>query len=276
MPKQTVGGVEIAYDVRGTAGDPVVLIHGSLADRSAWDRVVPGLAEAMEVVTYDRRGYGESRGPPSVHRVREDADDLAGLLEAINIFPAHVVAHSYGGAVALRLAIDHPQMVRSLALHEPPLVGLLAEDPATESEGRALVEGVGKVLALVAAGDRDRAAFDVVSVFSTDPGTWKRLPPEVRRSFADRMDLWSQEYSDPESLVPDRAACRELLVPTLLTTGSLSPRFLGRITADLEALLKNAQRAEIPDVGHTPHLARPFQYIGLLVTFLLERNMPVS
>ncbi|HTW40225.1 MAG TPA: alpha/beta hydrolase [Thermoplasmata archaeon] len=276
MPKQTVQGAEIAYELHGTSGDPVVLIHGSLVDRRTWDLVVPGLAEAMQVVTYDRRGYGESRGPPSLHRVREDARDLAGLLEAIDVFPAHIIAHSYGGAVALRLAIDHPQMVRSLAIHEAPLVGLLADDPATASEGRSLLDGVETIRGQVTAGEREPAASAVVNVFSSEPGAWERLPPEVRRSFAGTMPLWAEEFADPEAVRPDRVACRDLIVPALLTTGSLSPRFLARVALDLDGLLRNGQRLEIPDVGHAPHLTRPHQYIGLLVTFLLERNVPVS
>ena len=276
MPKQTVQEVELAYDVRGSSGDPVVLIHGSLVDRHTWDLVVPGLAQAMQVVTYDRRGYGESRGPPTAHRVRDDANDLAGLLEAIDVYPAHVIAHSYGGAVALRLAIDHPQMVRSFAIHESPLVGLLAEDPATATEGQALLDAMHSVLALTSAGEAERAAARVVNLFSAEPGAWERLPDALRHDFSRTMDQWAEEFTDPEAVLPDAAACRELIVPALLTTGSESPRFLWRIARDLDALLRNGQRLDIPGVGHAPHVTRPHQYVGLLVTFLLERNVPVS
>jgi pimeloyl-ACP methyl ester carboxylesterase len=276
MPSRTVDGVELAYDVHGEGGDPVVLIHGSLVDRRTWDSVVPGLAASMQVVTYDRRGYGASRGPPSAHRVRDDASDLAGLLRGIDIYPAHVIAHSYGGAVALRLAIDHPEFVRSLAIHEPPLFGLLADDPATASEGRTFEAEIEAIRRRVAAGDRAGAAAEVVGVFSTEPGAWERLPAPVRETFAQTIVEWSEEYADPETIRPDRAACRDLIVPALLTSGSLSPRFLSRIARELDALLRNGQWLEIPDAGHAPHLTRPHQYVGLLLTFLLERNVPIS
>jgi len=276
MASRTVHGVEIAYFQTGAAGDPVVLIHGSLADHRSWDRVVPTLAETMEVVTYDRRGYGGSARVPSAHRVADDAADLAALLESINVYPVHVVAHSYAGAVALRLAISHPEMVRSLAIHEAPLLGLLADDPATASEGEALLSGAQELQRLIRAGETERATAELVSVFSTEPDAWGHLAAPVRAELERNLPPWAEEYSDPEALRPDRAACRELDVPVLLTVGSQSPRFLHRIARDLEGLLRNSRLLEIPDAGHSPHVARPHQYAGLLMTFLLERNVPVS
>ncbi|MGA8541923.1 MAG: alpha/beta hydrolase [Thermoplasmata archaeon] len=276
MAKRTVDGVEIAYEVHGTSGDPVVLVHGSLVDRHTWDLVVPPIAASMEVVTYDRRGYGESATVAAPHAVRDDVADLAGLLESINIFPAHIVAHSYAGAVALRLAIDRPEMVRSLTIHEPPFLGLLAEDPASATEGNRLLSGTRELQRLVRAGKLALAAELLVGEFSTEPGAWSRLPPDARRAFTHSIVRWAEEFDDPEAVLPDRTACRELMVPVLLTHGSRSPRFLSRINRALEGLLQNSQVLELPDVGHVPQLVRPHQYVGILLTFLLERNVPVS
>jgi pimeloyl-ACP methyl ester carboxylesterase len=273
---RTVQGVRLAYETHGSSGDPVVLIHGSLVDRHSWDLVVPGLSQSMEVVTYDRRGHGESDFAPRARPVRDDAADLGGLLEELNIYPAHVIANSYGGAVALRLASERPEMVRSLAIHEPPFIGLLTEDPATASEGQQLLAGARQLQELILAGDRQLAAERLVGVFSTEPGAWGRLPPEVQATFVRTLDRWTEEFNDPEAYTPDRDACRELLLPALLTVGSESPRFLHHITRDLGALLRNGQVLEIPGVGHAPHLVAPHQYVGLLVSFLLERNVPGS
>ncbi len=276
MPIRNVHGIELAYDVRGTAGDPVVLVHGSLVDRHSWDLVAPALAHSMEVVTYDRRGHGESEYAPRPHPVRDDAADLAGLLEALNTHPVHVVAHSYGGAVALRLAIDRPELVRSVSIHEVPFVGLLLDDPATTSEGEQLLDGARQLEELVRRGDRLRAAQELVGVFSTEPGAWDRLRPEDQATFVRTVERWAEEFQDPDAFGPDRDACRELLLPVLLTAGSESPRFLYRVMRDLEGLLRNARFVELPEVGHAPHLVRPPQYVGLLTTFLLERNVPVT
>jgi pimeloyl-ACP methyl ester carboxylesterase len=276
MPKRSIHGAELAYEVHGSAGDPVALIHGSLVDRHSWDRIVPGLAQVMEVVTYDRRGHGESASAPRPHPVRDDAADLAALLEELNIYPAHIVAHSYGGAVALRLAIDRPEMVRSLSIHETPFIGLLCDDPATATEGEHLRAGAEELRALVRSGQPALAARRLVQIFSAEPGAWGRLTPEVQRIFTRTVHRWAEEFDDPDAFLPDVAGSREIMVPTLLTVGAQSPGFLHRITADLGLLLRNSETLEIPGVGHAPHQARPQQYVGLLLTFLLERNVPTG
>ena len=82
--------------------------------------MVPGLAESFRVVVYDRRGHSRSQRPDTPGSVDEDGDDLAALLEALELAPAHVVTNSYGGNIALRLATRRPEVFRSLSCHEPP------------------------------------------------------------------------------------------------------------------------------------------------------------
>jgi len=276
MPTVPVRGGELAYDLAGAGGDPVVLVHGSYVDRHTWDPIVPGLSQALQVLAYDRRGYGQSPARPRPRPVRDDAEDLAGLLGALDHFPAHVIAHSYGGAVALRLATERPEMVRSLAIHEIPFLGLLEDDPTTAPEAERLEAGVAAMRSLIRSGHPESAAEQLVDQFSTEPGAWGRMPAAARAMFVRHADRWAEEYGDPEAIRPDPVALHELLIPVLLTEGSLSPPFLRRITLRLDARLRNSKLQEVPDAGHAPHLTRPDQYVGLLVNFLLERNVPVT
>lgn len=276
MPKLEIRGGEIAYDVSGRGGDPVVLVHGSCVDRHNWDPIVPGLSQALHVLAYDRRGYGQSPPIPQTSRVRHDAEDLAALLSELDHFPAHVIAHSYGGAVALRLASDRPEMVRSLAIHEVPFLRLLEDDPTTAPEAERLEAGISTLRAQIREGRPELAMEQLVNLFSTEPGAWDRMPSAARAMFVRNAGQWAEEYGDAEAIGPDLGALHELLIPVLLTEGSLSPPFLRRITARLDARLRNATVQEVPDAGHAPHVTRPDQYVGLLVNFLLERNVPVT
>jgi pimeloyl-ACP methyl ester carboxylesterase len=276
MPKVRVRDVELAFERTGTGGDPVVLVHGSYVDRHTWDPVVPGLSQALHVLAYDRRGHGESSLGPRPSPVRDDAEDLGALLTELDHFPAHVIAHSYGGAVALRLAADRPEMVRSLAVHEIPFVGLLEDDPTTAPEAERLEAGVLAMRTLIRDGHPEAAAEQLVDQFSTEPGAWGRLPPAARAGFVRHADRWAEEYGDPEAIRPDPTALRELLIPVLLTEGTLSPPFLRRIMQQLAERIRNVKLQELPGAGHAPQLTRPHQYVGLLVNFLLERNVPVT
>jgi len=275
MPKLEVVNVSIGYDLSGH-GDPTVLLHGSLVDRRTWDAVRPGLAQALRVLVYDRRGYGETAGPPRHRPVRDDARDLAGLLDGLDLFPVHLVAHSYAGAVALRLAADRPEMVRSLALHEPPFLGILEDDPATAPEADRLWEGMRRMQELARAGHRETAVREVMESLSTEEGGWDRLSTGVQQALMRHVDRWVEEINDPEATRPDPSTLAELLIPVLLTTGERSPPFLHRITSSLAGRLKNASTQTLPGVGHVPHLTDPNLYIATIYGFLVERNVPFT
>ena len=273
MPIVHLANASIRYDVLGR-GDPTVMIPGSLADRSSWERVRAGLAPSLRILVYDRRGYGESTGPLRTHPVEDDAADLAQLLEEVDLFPVHVVAHSYGVAVALRLTADRPEMVRSLDLHEPPFIRLLEDDLATAPEAERLWADAKAMQTLVRAGDVEAAARQLADALSVEGGTWDRLRPEVRGRVLGYMPRWAEELDDPEATRPDTGVLADLLIPVLLTTGERSPPFMHRIVDRLAEHLRNATVRTLPGVGHVPHLSDPDLFIATVQSFLVERNVP--
>jgi len=273
MPIVDLGNASIRYEVAGR-GDPTVMVHGSLSDRRSWDAVRAGLAPSLRVLVYDRRGHGESTGPARTHPVRDDASDLAALLDTIDLFPVHVVAHSYGAAVALRLAADRPEMVRSLDLHEPPFLRLLEDDLATAPEAERLWAATRAMQSLVHAGNAEAAARGIADALSGDAGAWDRLRPEVRDSVLGYLDRWAEEFEDPETTRPDPGVLAELMIPVLLTTGERSPPFLQRITGLTADRLTNATLRTLTGVGHAPHLSDPDLFIATVQGFLVERNVP--
>jgi pimeloyl-ACP methyl ester carboxylesterase len=96
--------------------------------RNTWRLVVPDLTRSFRVLTYDRRGHSLSERPLGQGSRREDEEDLAALMEALDLTPAHVAGNSFGGSIALGLAARRPDLFRSLIVHEPPLMGLVADD----------------------------------------------------------------------------------------------------------------------------------------------------
>lgn len=122
MKRAQIAGRELEYEVRGS-GDPVVLVHGALvADAFAPLLAEPVLTERHQLILYHRRDYAGSTHSKSPLSIAEQAADCRALMQQLGITRAHVVGHSYGGAIALQLALDAPEAVHSLVLLEPALL----------------------------------------------------------------------------------------------------------------------------------------------------------
>ena len=257
----TVNGVRLYYELHGS-GEPLVLVHGSWGDARNWRLVVPGLAESFRVVVYDRRGHSRSQRPDTPGSVDEDGDDLAAVLEALDLAPAHVVTNSYGGNIALRLATRRPEVFRSLSCHEPPLWSLLEDDPEPLEilqQGARSLQAVGQ---RIAQGDHEGAARQFVEEVAFGPGAWEReLPPELRAIFVDNAPTFLDEFQDPNVVRVDEAALSQLELPVRLTQGSESPPTFPAVIDRLVELIPRVSRETIDGAAHVPQLTMPERYV---------------
>jgi pimeloyl-ACP methyl ester carboxylesterase len=117
-----VPGGTLEYEVTGNpSGEAVILIHGSgVAATFAPTMTEPALA-GYRLIRFHRRGYAGSSKEPIPFSVKDQAADARALLRSLNVTRAHVVGHSYGAQIALQLAMDAPDLVRSLVIAEPPI-----------------------------------------------------------------------------------------------------------------------------------------------------------
>jgi 3-oxoadipate enol-lactonase len=115
MPITPVNDINIYYEIHGS-GEPLVLINGLGYDLWMWHKMVPGLAEHFQVITFDNRGAGQSDKPAGPYNAQMLADDLAGLLATLDVEQAAVMGHSMGGFVAQALVLSRPELVRKLIL----------------------------------------------------------------------------------------------------------------------------------------------------------------
>ncbi|MDL4821003.1 alpha/beta fold hydrolase [Actinomadura opuntiae] len=129
-----VPGASLHYEVRGS-GPVLLLICGGIYDAAGYAGLAGLLADRYTVVTYDRRGNSRSplAGPPERQEIGVHADDASRLLAAVTDAPALVFGNSSGAQIALELAVRHPEQVRALVAHEPPLFGLLPDADHWES-----------------------------------------------------------------------------------------------------------------------------------------------
>ncbi len=276
MERVGVPGGELEYERSGSQGDPLVLVHDGWDDHGTWDRVVPGLAESLQVLTYDRRGHGASSAPAGERPIAANARDLGDLLEATGLYPAHLHGHGLGGAIVLRLAAERPELVRSASLHEPPFVDLLG---GRSPEGPVLQGRDGRLSELAArarTGDTEAAAQGFLAAFGSPGERWDRQGPEDRRRLRANAAAWALEITDPEATRPPLAEVAALALPVLATCGELSPLGAAGVVRALGADLPNATVRVLTGVGYAPQRSDPDVVVGVLGTFLLERNVPTT
>lgn len=263
-------------------GDLVVLVHGSASDGRTWCGQIGPLSEQFRVVTYSRRYHwpNEPAADDAEYSMAEHVDDLVALLGSLDGGQAHLVGHSYGGFVALSTARRHPELVRSLVLIEPPVVPLFLSDPPKPGElldvlarqprlGLALLKfgATGVVPATKAArsNDMDRAIRKFGRAV-LGKSAFDRLGRERWQQALDNNIRAEYLRESFDSLTADDV--RSVESPTLLVSGTQSPRLWPMLSDHLDGLLPHARRSEVPQASHIVHEDNPTVFNQQLLGFL--------
>ncbi len=260
-----VNGVTLHTHAAG-AGDPLILVHGSLADHTSWHQVAPELAASFYVVVYDRRGHSRSQrtdGPRSVHE-----DDLAALIEALDLAPAHLAGNSYGASIALAVASRRPELVRSVIAHEPPLLAVGQRNPALAPQMRAVQALLDGVADQLRTGDTSAGAARFIEEITLGPGTWEQLPAQLRQTMVDNAPTFLETMNDPHWADLAVQALSRASCPILLTNGEHSPPWFGPLMTELTRLLAQAERHTFQGAGHVPAITHPVQYVDTIRSFI--------
>ena len=227
----------------------IVLIHGSVGNAEAWAPVRPALEERFDVVAPNRGGYPPG---PLLERIdfERQAQELAPLLGE----GAHLVGHSYGGVIALLIAAEHPDRVRSLTVSEPPAFGLARGIPVVDDLGERLAEHFEH-------GPREPRAF--AERFLTLVGSETRLPERLPPHLEQGIRALMVERSPWEAEIP-LGELDATPFPKLVVSGAHNAAF-DAVCDVLEGRLE-AERAVLPGAGHS--LARAPGYAERLLAFL--------
>lgn len=256
------GGAEIAYDLSGT-GDPLVLLHAGIADRRMWQPQHDAFAARYRVIRIDLRGFGETVADRSAFSHHDDVDVVLGEIGA---GPAFVIGASLGAAVAVDLALHHPDRVAGLALIGPSVDGYRFEDPE-------LLDAWERTDELIAAGDLEGAAELEFSTWVAGP---QRLAGEMDRelrAIVQDMLVTSYRATIGEERRPDPPAIRRLgdiEVPTLVLAGTLDRPDILAIADILAAEITHARRVRVAGTAHLPNLEEPQRVTRLVLEFLDE------
>jgi pimeloyl-ACP methyl ester carboxylesterase len=242
----------------------MMALHCSASSGRQWDAYPKLLPPGMRLLAPELMGYspGDSWKPDTPVSVEKEARRLGPLLFSTD-GDVHLVGHSYGGAVALQMALYWPDRIKTLTLFEPVRFALLAEHDH-ETTWKAIV-GVGRRIGWhVLSGRLEEAAALFVDYWS-GPGAWESVPATRRNAIAERMPKVRAEFealfSDP---VP-ASSYRALEMPMRLITGSTSPLPARKVTDIIARHCAHAEVVRLDGVGHmgpishaslmAPHLA---------------------
>lgn len=159
-----VNGVHIGYTEHGS-GIPAMFVHGSMSDRRIWEAQRPDIAPNYRYVAYDQRYFGPEPWREDGRNFLQatHAADLMAFIRSLHVGPVHAVTWSYGGSVATLAASQHPELFRSLSLHEPTIGSLIVNMPGGKAAVSAFGGAVAPIRAIANAGDatvRSPAAFN--------------------------------------------------------------------------------------------------------------------
>jgi pimeloyl-ACP methyl ester carboxylesterase len=233
------------------AASSVIALHCSLGSGRQWDRLAGDLAGRHQVIAPDISGYGGNAGPfvlPTT--LAEEIDLLSDRLgEASG--PIHLVGHSYGGALAFKIATDSPLAgrVRSLTLIEPVLPTILMEN---ESD-RRLYEHFVRLAHVVYEDLWNGNSWEAIEKFLA---FWRGSEPaeQLSSNALVRLITHAEKLAfDFTAILAERnvtSAAAAIGVPTLLVSGGLSPYLTQRVTGRLASTIQGAETAYLPGAGH--------------------------
>ncbi|MEH6644606.1 alpha/beta fold hydrolase [Sulfitobacter sp.] len=229
-------------------------IHCTLSHSGAWRGVAAALKDDLSLLAYDLPSHGKSGVWDRTGNVHDIATAMGrALIEE----PMDLIGHSFGATVALRLAVENPELVRSLTLIEPVFFAVAAADePGFIQEYK---RGNAEMDAAFASGDEREAA----RVFNRGWGggtPWDELPERLREHLTRLVHFVpaSSEFLFKDSagmLAPGRLA--QATMPTLLLEGDQSPALSAKVNIALQKRLPDAERVVIKGVGHMLPVTHP-------------------
>ncbi|MFS2123632.1 alpha/beta fold hydrolase [Pseudomonas sp. Pseusp97] len=265
-----VNDYELTCQVAGQ-GVPLLLVHGSLCDYRYWQGQVEALSARYRVIAPSLRHYYPDQwdGEGSGFTTQQHVDDLLALLDQLS-GPVHLLGHSRGGNICLRVAQAVPHKLLSLTLADPGgdfandvFTGVNIDAPVSPVERNQFRQQALKMIRAGAVEDGLQLFVDTVS----GAGVWSRSSRQFREmATANAMTLVGQVADQPAPI--GRAQIAQLHLPVLLIGGAKSPEPFPRIIQALQSILADVRSVTIPGASHGMNVIRPASFNRTVLEFV--------
>lgn len=232
-------------------GAPVVLLHGSASSGAQWKATADTLSDRYRVVTPDLPGYGRSHYDPArpVNALASDAAAVIGLIERIDE-PVHLVGHSFGATVAVKVAMAAGALLRSLTVYEPAAFHMLRDGAAGDRKVYAEIAAVEGYLAACAQDGDAHAGMRHFIDYWNGEGTWARLNDTVRHMYAGEIGHVLRDFAAGRKETWPQCGIAGVSCPTFAYMGLASPAPGQRTTELLAETVPGATLTMLAGAGH--------------------------
>jgi pimeloyl-ACP methyl ester carboxylesterase len=247
-----------------TTSPMLLALHCSASGPAQWNPYRVFGAPGVRWHTPALLGYGEGAGwhagmPLSLE---DEAWRLLPFLQRSG-FPVDIVGHSFGGAVALKVAASWPELVRSVTVYEPVLFGVLQEDPTSEEPLREAAAVADDVRRLVRRGENEAAAERFVDYWSPQ-GSWARMPRQRQLRVSGFMPKVAAEFRALFDARLDLSRV-EAGPAVRIVAGTASPAPVRRIAEVLHWQIAGSSIVHVAGAGHMAPLVSPQKMADLLL-----------
>ncbi len=238
-------------------GPAVVCLHSNASASGQWRSLMDRLSDRYHVLAADSYGAGRSPEWSSSRTITlsDEVDLLAPVLERAGA-RFSIVGHSYGAAIALKVALLRPDRVTSIAVYEPTLFSLIDAESPQPNDADGIREAVAQAAAALDLSDRETAARVFIDYWM-GAASWSRIPEERKAAIAAsvvNVRRWAHAlFKEPAPI----AAFANLDVPTLYMTGARTTTSAQGVARRLLAALPRAKHVEFPSLGHMGPITHP-------------------
>jgi pimeloyl-ACP methyl ester carboxylesterase len=273
MPQLRVNGVDLAYIDQGT-GAPVVFVHGAWMDLRYWEPQRQAIATQYRFIAYTLRYHGTPPWPDAGqhYSVATHIADLVDFIRWLHAGPVHLVGLSSGGRLVTLVALQYPDLVRSLTLAEPAMAELLADLPEAKAAREELSQALESIRTAANAGEAVQAAklfFEWGN--NQGAGTFDTQPEAFRQMTLDNARTVRLQLPAPRPPAISCATLGGLKIPTLVVGGEHSRRHSSLGNEVLVQRIPGSRLVVIPKATHLMTHQNPAAFNEALLHFLAQR-----
>ena len=267
-----VNGARFPYVEQGQ-GAPVVFVHGGVSDHRTWQQQREAVSSRYRAISYTQRYFGteswDKNGPK--FSVQTHADDLAAFIRGLNAGPVHLVAWSYGGHIALSVALKNPDLVKSAFVFEPIVPSYVTEPAELKALGDDAAVLFPPIVQAVQAGDNAAATRRLIDAVAEREGYFAAQPASLQAIQLDSAGTMPLIVSAPPPPLISCAQLGQIAAPVVVARGELS-RPVHRVVADGAARCLPAGRlVVIPKTRHMWPGEDPQGFSQTLMAFLKDK-----